>query len=98
MAQDKHSLLRSLRADDRKLKEYGLAEAPPPGAYTHRERYKRIMHFQSVDRVPNHEFGYWDDTIVRWHDEGLPKEVDSNWAADVFFGFDPTGGVPIHMG
>ncbi len=98
MAQDKHSLLRSLRTEDSKLKEYGLAELPPPGAYTHRERYRRIMHFQSVDRVPNHEFGYWDDTLVRWHDEGLPKEVDSNWAADVFFGFDPTSGVPIHMG
>ena len=88
-----------LRAEDRKLKEYGLLAAPArDSGYTHRERYRRTMHFQSVDRVPNHEFGYWNETLVRWHDEGLPPEVDSNGKADIFFGFDPSGGVPIDFG
>ena len=92
-------VIRRLRAEDKKLKEYGLSESPSrDGGYTHRERYLRTMHFQSVDRVPNREFGYWGETLARWHDEGLPREVDSNEKADVFFGFDPAGGVPIDLG
>ncbi len=56
------------------------------------------MHFKSVDRVPNHEFGYWHETLRRWHTEGLPPEIDGNGKADVFFGFDPKGGVPVDLG
>jgi uroporphyrinogen decarboxylase len=56
------------------------------------------MHFQSVDRIPDEEFGYWDETLDRWHDEGLPKSVDSNEKADRFFGFDQRGGVPVNLG
>ena len=96
---EENDLIRGLRAEDKKLKEYGLLDAPArDSGYTHRERYRRTMHFQSVDRVPNHEFGYWTETLVRWHDEGLPPEVDSGGKADIFFGFDPSGGVPIDFG
>ncbi len=93
---DKMDRIRELRAEDKKLKEYGLLDPPSrDSGYTHRERFWRTMHFQGVDRVPNHEFGYWAETLKRWHDEGLPKEVDSNEAADVFFGFDLSLRVPM---
>ena len=96
---DVHEQLRQLRADDKNLKEYGLLDGPSrDSGYTHRERWLRTMHFQSVDRAPNWEFGYWAETLVRWHEEGLPKEVDDNWKADIFFGFDPVAHVPVHMG
>jgi len=65
---------------------------------THRERFLRTTHFQSVDRVPDWEFGYWDDTLADWHEQGLPREIDSNEKADVYFGFDPTGHIPVHTG
>jgi len=41
-----------------------------------------------VDRIIDCEFGYWDNTLKRWHGEGLPVAVDSNDKADIFFGFD----------
>jgi hypothetical protein len=55
---------------------------------TDRERWNRTMHFKSVDRIPNEEFGYWGETLDRWHKEGLPDYVDSNYEADLFFKFD----------
>ena len=63
---------------------------------THRERWSRVMHFQPVDHVPDEEFGYWDDTLRSWHEQGLPKQIDSNEKADVYFGFAPRAGVPVH--
>jgi uroporphyrinogen decarboxylase len=33
------------------------------------------MHFQPVDRIPLMEMGVWDETLERWHHEGLPKWV-----------------------
>lgn len=47
----------------------------------HRERFLRTMKFQTVDRVPDYEFGAWEQTIQRWHNEGLPKEYDGVWSA-----------------
>jgi len=99
MQQNERDLICGLRAEDGKLKEYGLLDGPSRnGGCTHRERYRRAMRFQGVDRVPNHEFGYWDDTLKRWHGEGLPHEVDTGEKADLFFGFDPVGGLPIDLG
>ncbi|MFH1706936.1 MAG: uroporphyrinogen decarboxylase family protein [Planctomycetota bacterium] len=37
----------------------------------HRERFAAIMNFKPVDRVPVYYFGTWDETRVRWEDEGL---------------------------
>ncbi len=53
-----------------------------------RERFLATMRYQPVDHVPDHEFGYWDETFVRWHDEGLPPEITSNSNCDPFFGFE----------
>jgi len=65
---------------------------------THRERWLNVMHFQPVDRVPDEEFGYWDDTFPTWHQQGLPREIDSNQKADLYFGFAPRADVPVHYG
>lgn len=40
-----------------------------------RERYLRYMRFESVDRAPVMEMGLWDETLERWHHEGLPRWV-----------------------
>lgn len=54
---------------------------------TDRERFNRQMHFQSVDRCFNREFGYWDDNFEEWSifkDNGITNNAE----ADVFFNFD----------
>ncbi len=65
---------------------------------THRERFNRTLHFQPVDHVPDEEFGYWTDTLTTWHQQGLPKWVDDNAKADLFFGFAPRKQVPVRVG
>lgn len=40
-----------------------------------RERFIHCMRFEPVDRVPLMEMGLWDETLERWHDEGLPLSV-----------------------
>jgi len=59
---------------------------------TVRERFQRVMHYQKVDRIPFFEFGYWDSTLPRWHDEGLPKEIDDQAKAYAYFGIENWGG------
>ncbi|HIE53093.1 MAG TPA: hypothetical protein EYP85_15180 [Armatimonadetes bacterium] len=65
---------------------------------TDRERWVRTMHFQSVDHVPDEEFGYWDDTLRAWHQQGLPTWVTDNAKADRFFGFARRETLPLHLG
>ncbi len=65
---------------------------------THRERWLATLHFEPVDHIPDEEFGFWDDTFTRWHNEGLPLEVNSNSNCDPFFGFAPRTGVPVNLG
>lgn len=65
---------------------------------TARERFVACMRFEDVDHVPDREFGYWDDTFKRWHQEGLPEEIDNNAIADEFFGFERTLSVPSPVG
>lgn len=55
------------------------------------------MTFKPVDRVPHEEFGYWPQTLERWHAEGLPAEVDSDWKADRYFNFDPRATAPVSL-
>jgi len=68
---------------------------------THRERFRRLMHYQTVDRGIHWEFGYLQETIARWHEEGLPSEITAGEGAgsiESYFGVDPTAGVPVHFG
>lgn len=57
------------------------------GTMTDRERFNRQMHYQSIDRCFNMEFGYWDENFQLWtifRDNG----ITNNEEADLFFNFD----------
>ncbi|MGB4716092.1 MAG: hypothetical protein WBH42_01710, partial [Bacillota bacterium] len=74
---------------------------PGSARLTHRERFLRQMHFQTIDRGVHWEFGYWDQTIERWHKEGLPQEItqgEGRGSVEAFFGVDPRFSVPIQIG
>ncbi|MBI2300731.1 MAG: hypothetical protein HYU66_17620 [Armatimonadetes bacterium] len=42
---------------------------------TERERFLACLAFEPVDRVPLMDMGVWDETLQRWHHEGLPRWV-----------------------
>ena len=52
-----------------------------------RERFNAIMHYRPVDRCPIVDFGFWDETIIFWHEQGLPETVDMTDIRD-FLGMD----------
>ena len=50
------------------------------------------MNFQPVDRMPRWEWAmWWDETIARWHGEGLPRKMKFSDVFDIaqYFGLDP---------
>jgi hypothetical protein len=58
----------------------------------HVERFRAVMNFQPVDRLPRWEWAmWWDATIERWHGEGLPCELNHSQVFDIarWFGLDP---------
>ena len=58
----------------------------------HVERFRAVMAFQAVDRLPRWEWAmWWDQTIDRWHGEGLPRELRFSQVFDIarYFGLDP---------
>ena len=69
-----------------------------------RERFNAFVHGRSVDHVPDFEFWFWDGTLVRWVDEGLPEELTPLATPNggklhrklcEFFDFEMIDGVPI---
>ena len=57
------------------------------GTMTDRERFNRQMHYQSVDRSFNMEFGYWEENFHQWS-VFLENGVTNNVEADILFNFD----------
>ena len=58
----------------------------------HVERFKAVMEFKPVDRLPRWEWAmWWDQTIARWHEEGLPRRFHFAQVFDIaqYFGLDP---------
>ncbi len=55
---------------------------------TLRERFRRAMFYQDVDLLPNFEFGYWDETLTTWHEQGLPKDIKDEGTAYDYFGIE----------
>ena len=54
-----------------------------------RERFQAVMNFQPFDRLPIVEWaGWWDQTIDRWHTEGLPAELTDRYAICRHLGMD----------
>ena len=41
-----------------------------------RARYEEVMSYGKPDRLPVWFFGYWDETIERWRNEGLDNDSD----------------------
>jgi hypothetical protein len=59
-----------------------------------RDRFRHILRFERVDRLPRWEWAtWWDQTILRWREEGLPQEIVTGRVGVVpimeFFGLDP---------
>ena len=60
-----------------------MNEMPP------RERFHAVMSFQPFDRLPMVEWaGWWNQTIDRWHTEGLPAELTDRYDICAHFGLD----------
>lgn len=58
----------------------------------HVERFRAVMRFQPVDRLPRWEWAmWWDQTIARWHAEGLPRQLEFGQVFEIaeHFGLDP---------
>jgi hypothetical protein len=56
----------------------------------HVERFRAVMNFQGVDRLPLWEWAmWWDKTIERWRGEGLPANLDTVFDIARYFGLDP---------
>ncbi len=74
------------------------AKARPDGGETLRERFRKTMHYETPDRLPNLEFGYWTETLPAWHEQGLPREIDNESRACEYFGIESTRGSPVRVG
>ena len=68
---------------------------------TDRERFNNQMHYKSVDRCFNMEFGYWDENFILW-DIFAGNGIKNNEEADLFFSFDTLkvcrGNIDIYPG
>ena len=48
---------------------------------TNRERALNILHFKDVDRFPAVHFGYWNELLFEWANDGhIPMRIAENWA------------------
>ena len=65
---------------------------------TLRERWVRAMNFQKPDRLPFMEFGYWAETLPAWHQQGLPKSVNTETKAYGYFGIEKWHGAGVAVG
>ncbi len=66
--------------------------SPWKGTMTARERFLRQMHYRSVDRCFNMEFGYWKENFRVWK-MFMDNGITNNAQADRFFSFDRIEGV-----
>lgn len=56
----------------------------------HVERFRAVMSFQPVDRLPRWEWAmWWDETIANWRRQGLPAQLETVFEISEYFGLDP---------
>jgi len=54
-----------------------------------RERFRAVMAFEQFDRLPVIELDvWWDKTLERWYNEGLPKSLKTREEIERHFGLD----------
>lgn len=54
-----------------------------------RERFLAVMNFKPFDHLPILEWAvWWDMTIHRWHDEGMPAQLLDRYDINRYFGQD----------
>jgi hypothetical protein len=59
-------------------------------AMNHVERFRAVMRFEPVDRLPRIEWAmWWDETIANWKGQGLPAELETVFEISEYFGLDP---------
>ena len=46
---------------------------------TNRERVKAILHFENYDKMPVVQFGFWNETLEKWHAEGHITKEETHW-------------------
>jgi uroporphyrinogen decarboxylase len=64
-----------------------------------RTRFNRILNFEPVDRGFNYELGMWGQVLDRWHDEGMPWDVNlgSMIGGSEFFDLDRIGYLQLRV-
>lgn len=69
----------------------------------HRERFLRVMNFGDFDRLPLHEYGAWEQTKLRWLNEGLPESAFDDWdgceclEGSKYFGLEPRDFIKLNV-
>jgi hypothetical protein len=56
-----------------------------------RDRFYATMHYQPRDRAPIIDFGFWEETLPVWYEQGLPREIyftGDSCNHESFFGMD----------
>jgi uroporphyrinogen decarboxylase len=56
-----------------------------------RERFNATMHYGPRDRTPITDFGFWEETLPLWHEQGLPKRIKFSYSKSNhldYFGMD----------
>ena len=61
------------------------------GTMTDRERFNRQIHFQSVDRSFNMEFGWWEENYTEWK-VFRDRNIRHEWEGNALFNFDIISG------
>ncbi|MFW6158066.1 MAG: uroporphyrinogen decarboxylase family protein [Planctomycetota bacterium] len=56
---------------------------------TTRELWQQIMHYGDFARMPAVHWAQWPETLDRWYDEGLPRDIDSRGGIRAYFGAVP---------
>ncbi len=77
------------------MKNITPCRPPWKSAMTGRERFNRQMHYQSIDRCFNMEFGYWEENFQLWP-LFVENNITTNSEADIFFNFDKISGIGGH--
>ncbi|OGS21743.1 MAG: hypothetical protein A3J83_02200 [Elusimicrobia bacterium RIFOXYA2_FULL_40_6] len=66
-----------------------------------RERFLKVMNFEKADRIPDFEFGYWEETVEQWYGEGLPTVIGedgfSQAEAELYFGIEQHPIMPVRV-